>query len=162
MLGPKDRYLNDADEPVQERILQSLSELHKISYERHLRLSEMQKPGWKEECMKRSMQAIGLLDESSMPYITGHRRETMIERRDRIIREGEEKLEGITEIVKKLNTAENNKSLILQLKKELLKEYALMTDPGAKNELFIIDKDNPDKSRIISRDDFDFLDSRTA
>ena len=88
MLGPKDRYLNDADEPVQERILQSLSELHKISYERHLRLSEMQKPGWKEECMKRSMQAIGLLDESSMPYITGHRRETMIERRDRIIREG--------------------------------------------------------------------------
>ena len=37
-----------------------------------------------------------------------------------------------------------------------------MTDPGAKNELFIIDKDNPDKSRIISRDDFDFLDSRTT
>ena len=37
-----------------------------------------------------------------------------------------------------------------------------MTDPGAKNELFIIDKDNPDMSRIISRDDFDFLDSRTA
>ena len=68
----------------------------------------MQKPGWKEECVKKSMQAIGLLDESSMPYITGHRRETMIERRDRIIREGEERLKGITEIVKKLNNMENN------------------------------------------------------
>ena len=73
----------------------------------------MQKPGWKEECVKKSMQAIGLLDESSMPYITGHRRETMIERRDRVIREGEERLRGIAEIVEKLNTAENNTSLIL-------------------------------------------------
>ena len=37
-----------------------------------------------------------------------------------------------------------------------------MTNPDAKNELFIIDKNNPESSEMISRDDFDFLYSRTT
>ena len=69
--GPKQRYLNDADEPVLERIQHALGEIRKISEERLQMLTEMQKPGWKDECVGKSMLAIGLLDETSMPYVTG-------------------------------------------------------------------------------------------
>ena len=89
----------------------------------------MQKPGWKDECVRSSMQAIGLLDETSMPYITGIWRETMIERRDRIIREGEGKLEEVKQIVKKLSTSSKNDEMIHNLKRHFACENALMTNP---------------------------------
>ena len=53
------------------------------------------------------MEALGLFDECSMPYVTGYRRETMIERRDNKIRECEERIENIKERVKNLDTSGN-------------------------------------------------------
>ena len=53
------------------------------------------------------MEALGLFDECSMPYITGYKRETMIERRDRKICEGEERIENIKERVRNLDPSGN-------------------------------------------------------
>ena len=62
-----------------------------------------------------------------MPYVTGYKRETMLERRDRKIREGEEKMEEFKGKVKKLNAKENVNEQVLALKKDVLPPVPLMT-----------------------------------
>ena len=53
------------------------------------------------------MESLGLFDECSMPYVTGYKRETMIERRDKKIREGEERIKNFIQRVRNLDTSGN-------------------------------------------------------
>ena len=53
------------------------------------------------------MPVVGLLDETSMPYITGYRRESMLQRRDRIISETKTTLAEIKGRIKKLDVLDN-------------------------------------------------------
>ena len=73
-----------------------------------------------------------------MPYITGYMRETMIERRDKKIREGEERIENIKERerVRKLDTCGNLSDQILSLKKDL---FAISPLLATDRSLYCID-----------------------
>ena len=66
------------------------------------------------------MPVVGLLDETSMPYITGYRRESMLQRRDRIISETKTTLAKIKDRIKKLNVLDNIANQIQVLKTDFL------------------------------------------
>ena len=72
--------------------MKALEEIEQICVERNNKLAAEQKPGWQDECVGNSLPAMGLLDESSMPHITGIRRETKLERLERAVTEEKAKV----------------------------------------------------------------------
>ena len=47
----------------------------------------VQVPGWKELCLKSFMNVVTLLEQTTRPFMTGDKEETLIEKRDREISE---------------------------------------------------------------------------
>ena len=82
------------------RITKALAEIKKICIERHERLASKQQPGWQDGCVRDSLPALGLLDETSMPYVTGHKRDTILERKDKLIARGKARIEEIKDQVR--------------------------------------------------------------
>lgn len=91
------------------------------------------------------MPVVGLLDETSMPYITGYRRESMLQRRDRIISETKTTLAEIKDRIKKLNVLDNIANQVQVLKTDFLKESIAMASPDHPNYVFSVDANEPER-----------------